>query len=99
MSPQRIQRMKPYYADESVQRPKSARDFGYNGSAPAGAGNTTRRLTRTLDLTEEGLMPKPIRSALAESNAAKTEMDGLDMVCSLTGPELATARTPPASRS
>lgn len=65
--------MTPYYADDSVQRPKSARDFGYNGSAPAGAGNTTRRLTRTLDLTEEGLMPKPIRSALAESNAAKTE--------------------------
>lgn len=29
----------------------------YNGNAPGGAGNTTRRLTRSLDCAKEGLMP------------------------------------------
>ena len=63
----------PYYSDESVRNPKSEPVLRYNESGPGGWWNTRRSLTHSLDLTKEGLMPNSIRSALAESNAAKTE--------------------------
>ena len=65
--------MKPYYSDERVRNPKSEPVLRYNESSPGGWWNTRRSLTRSLDLTKEGLMPNSIRSTLAESNAAKTE--------------------------
>ena len=51
--------MNPYYSDERAHHPKSGRDSRYNKGGPDGWWNTRRGLTRTLDLTEEGLMPNP----------------------------------------
>ena len=62
----------PYYQDDWVRNPKSEPALRYNESSPGGWWNTRRSLTHSLDLTKEGLMPNSIRSALAESNAAKT---------------------------
>lgn len=49
----------PYCQDERVRNPKSEPVLRYNESGSEGWWNTRRSLTRTLDLTEEGLMPNP----------------------------------------
>lgn len=49
----------------------------YNRNAPGGAGNTLRGLTRSLDLTKEGLMPDRTRClTCGKTNPPKTNLGG-----------------------
>ena len=65
-----------------VHLPKSERLSCYNQSAPAGAGNTARGLTHSLDRSKEGLMPNYTHTCSVDGCQNKVGRKGARGWCS-----------------